>query len=118
MKAFENQLAKLNSVTQCHNPDSYKRDSEKLFEDIVQQLGHVGNMSPSVHRFIVHGHIFLKIAKDIDIPLGRFSESALEMRNKDRRKGRLRFSRKNSRENNTKDMYHYPLKTSDPLVNV
>ena len=41
----------------------------------------------------------------------------LEMRNKDRRKGRLRFSRKNSRENNTKDMYHYLLRSSDPLVN-
>ena len=71
-----------------------------------------------IKPFLVHGHIFLKMSKDIGIPLGRFSESALEMRNKDRRKGRLRSARKNSRENNTKDMYQYLLKTSDPLVNI
>ena len=75
-------------------------------------------MSPSLHRFIVHGHLCLKMDKDLKIPLGRFSESALEMRNKDRRKARLRFARKNSIENNTADIYHYLLRTSDPLVNM
>ena len=74
-------------------------------------------MSPTVHRFIVHGHVFLQWAKEVNIPLGKFSESALEMRNKDRRKARLRFSRKTSRLHNIKDIYHYLLKTSDPLVN-
>ena len=118
IKGFEKQLAKLNSVTEIHDPEIYKNDSKELFEDIVQHLGHIGNMSPSVHRFIVHGHLCLKMDKDLKIPLGRFSESALEMRNKDRRKARLRFARKNSIENNTADIYHYLLRTSDPLVNM
>ena len=78
----------------------------------MEELGEYGNMSP-----IVHGHLFLEWAMELDIPLGRFSESALEYRNKDRRKSRLKFSRKNSRLNNIKDMYHYLVKTSDPIVN-
>ena len=98
------------------NPDTYKEDSKELFDKIVQQLGHVGNMSPTVQRVLVHGHEFLYWAKEIGIPLGRFSESAIEYRNKDRRKARLKFSRKNSRKNNTTDMYHYLIKTSDPIV--
>ena len=53
--------------------------------------------------------------EQLEIPLGRFSESAVEFRNKDRRKARLKFSRKNTRLNNIKDMYL--LKTSDPVVN-
>ncbi len=88
-----------------------------LFDQIVEELGEYGNMSPTVHCFIVHGHLFLEWARNLDIPLGRFSEYALEYRNKDRRKARLKFSRKNSRLNNVKDMYHYLVKTSDPVVN-
>ena len=117
IQSFSKQLNKINSVTTCYDPDTYKEDSKELFEKIVQQLGHVGNMSPTVHRVLVHGHEFLQWAKEIGIPLGRFSESAIEYRNKDRRKARLKFSRKNSRENNTTDMYHYLIKTSDPIVN-
>ena len=36
----------------------------------------------------------------VHIPLGLFSESGLEMRNKDRRKARPRFSRKTNRIDN------------------
>ena len=84
---------------------------------IVEEVGDFGKMSPTVHRFITHGHLFLEWAQSLNIPLGRFSESALEYRNKDRRKARLKFARKNSRLNNIVDMYHYLLKTSDPVVN-
>ena len=111
------QLNKINSVNTCHDPEVYRRDSQVLFDQIVEELGEYGNMSPTVHRFLVHGHLFLEWARDLDIPLGRFSESALEYRNKDRRKARLKFSRKNSRLNNIKDMFHYLIKTSDPVVN-
>ena len=111
------QLSKINSVTTCHDPQVYREDSKVLFDQIVEELGDYGNMSPTVHRFLIHGHVFLEWANQLQIPLGRFSESALEYRNKDRRKARLKFSRKNSRLNNIKDMYHYLLKTSDPIVN-
>ena len=77
----------------------------KHFEDIVNDLGHVANMPPTVHRLIVHGHTFLQWAKEVNIPLGQFSESALEMRNKDRRKARLRFARKASHQDNISDTY-------------
>ena len=117
LRRMATQLNKLNSVTTCHDPEIYRKDSEELFEKIVSQLGEYGNMSPTVHRFVVHGHLFLQWAQNLNIPLGRFSESALEYRNKDRRKARLKFSRKNSRLNNITDMYHYLLKTSDPVVN-
>ena len=117
VKGFSKQLGKINSVTTLHDPEEYKESSRKLFEDIVTDFGHVANMPPTVHRFIVHGHIFLQWAKEVNIPLGQFSESALEMRNKDRRKARLCFSRKTSRQDNISDTYHWLLKTSDPLVN-
>ena len=80
-------------------------------------LGQYGKLSPTVHRLICHGDVYLEWAKQLDIPLGRFSESAIEYRNKDRRKARLKFARKNSRLNNITDMYHYLLRSSDPLVN-
>ena len=95
----------------------YEKDSHELFNEIVDELGEYGNMSPTVHRFLVHGHVFLEWASQLQIPLGRFSESAVEYRNKDRRKARLFFSRKNSRINNIIDMFHYLIKTSDPVVN-
>ena len=65
-----------------------------IFTETVKQLGSFGNIPPTVHRVLVHGHVFLQKAKDLDIPLGRFSESAIEYRNKDRRKARLHFARK------------------------
>ena len=117
LRRFGDQLNKLNSVTTCFDPIEYKQESISIFTEIVEQLGSFGNMPPTVHRVLVHGHVFLQKSKDLDIPLGRFSESANEYRNKDRRKARLHFARKNSRENNTKDTYHYLLKTSDPVVN-
>ena len=111
---------KINSVSTCHDPETYRIEAKSLFDDIVRQLGKYGKLSPIyIYRSIVHGHVYLEWAKQLDIPLGRFSESAIEYRNKDRRKARLKFDRKNSRLNNIKDMYHYLLKTSesDPLVN-
>ena len=107
----------INSVSTCHSPEEYREASKVLFDQIVEEIGEYGNMSPTVHRYLVHGHVFLDWAKQLKIPLGRFSESAVEYRNKDRRKARLKFSRKNTRLNNIKDMYHYLIKTSDPVVN-
>ena len=71
-----------------------EKDCHELFNEIVDELGEYGNMSPTVHRFLVHGHVFLEWASQLQIPLGKFSESAVEYRNKDRRKARLFFSRK------------------------
>ena len=42
----------------------------------------------------------------MNLPLGKLSETALELRNKDRRKARLNFSRKTNRLDNIKDTSH------------
>ena len=117
MEGLSHQLGQITSVHTMHDPEEYQEASRRLFDRIVEELGHLANMPPTVHRFLVHGSVFLQWAREVNIPLGRFSESAIEMRNKDRRKARLRFSRKTSRIDNIKDTYHYLLKTSDPLVN-
>ena len=41
-----------------------------------------------------HIYLILEWANQLQIPLGRFSESAVKYRNKDGRKARLKFSRK------------------------
>ena len=73
LRRFGEQLNKLNSVTTCFDPDEYNKESMSIFTDIVEQLGSFGNISPTVHRVLVHGHVFLQKAKDLEIPLGRFS---------------------------------------------
>ena len=49
--------------------------------------------------------------------LGASPIIAIEYRNKDRRKARLKFSRKKSWVNTITDMYHYLIKMSAPIVN-
>ena len=117
VKGLAEQLGKISSVHTMHDHEEYHETSRRLFDRIVEDLGHLAIITPTVHRFLCHGSVFLQWAREVNIPLGRFSESALEMRNKDRRKARLRFSRKTNRIDNIKDTYHYLLKTSDPLVN-
>ena len=75
LNGFSKQLARINSTTTLHDPDEYYQDSRQLFDNFVKHLGHVANMSPTVHRMIVHGHIFLKWAKEVNLPLGKLRET-------------------------------------------
>ena len=84
MKGLAEQLGKISSVHTMHDPDEYHQTSRRLFDRIVEDLGHLANITPTVHRFLCHGSVFLQWAREVNIPLGRFSESALEMRNKER----------------------------------
>lgn len=59
-------------------------------------------MPASLHRILIHGP---EIIKAVPLPLGMFSEEALESRNKDFRKYRESYSRKFSREETMKDVY-------------
>ena len=56
-------------------------------------------------------------AQELRIPLGCFSESALEMRNKERHIGGLGFARKTFRIDNIQDMFNFVMYSSDPYVN-
>ena len=69
------------------------------------------------HEKVVSWKHFAKKAQELGIPLGCFSESALEMRNKERRIGGLGFARKTSRIDNIQDMFNFFMYSSDPYVN-
>ena len=69
------------------------------------------------HEKVVSWKHFAKKAQELGIPLGCFSESALEMRNKECRIGGLGFARKTSRIDNIQDMFNFLMYSSDPYVN-
>ena len=69
------------------------------------------------HEKVVSWKHFAKKAQELGIFLGCFSESALEMRNTERRIGGLGFARKTSRIDNIQDMFKFLVYSSDPYVN-
>ena len=69
------------------------------------------------HEKVVSWKHFAKKAQELGIPLGCFSESALEMRNKERHIGGLGFARKTSRIDNIQDIFNFLMYSSDPYVN-
>ena len=72
------------------------------------------------HEKVVSWKDFAKKAQELGIPLiplGCFSESALEMRSKECRIGGLVFARKTSRIDNIQDMFNFLMYSSDPYVN-
>lgn len=71
------------------------------------------NMPSSVHKLLLHGADIIKSAV---LPIGMFSEEALESRNKDFRRYREFQTRKFSRTVTMTDLLHTLLYTSDPLI--
>jgi len=71
------------------------------------------NMPASVHKILVHG---ADIIKKAPLPIGMYSEEALESRNKDFRKYRESYSRKFSREKTLNDVFCRLLISSDPYI--
>lgn len=59
-------------------------------------------MPSSLHRILIHGP---EIIKAVPLPIGMFSEEALESRNKDFRRYREALSRKFSREKTMRDVF-------------
>uniref|UniRef100_A0A6P7GKW0 Uncharacterized protein LOC114338051 n=1 Tax=Diabrotica virgifera virgifera TaxID=50390 RepID=A0A6P7GKW0_DIAVI len=70
-------------------------------------------MPASLHRILIHGPEIIKV---VPLPVGMFSEEALESRNKDFRKFREAYSRKFSREDTMNDVFYRLLLSSDPLI--
>lgn len=71
------------------------------------------NMSPTVHKFLIHGSELIRNAL---VPLGQLSEEAQEARNKEIKKFREGFSRKSSRTKSNEDVFRRLLITSDPII--
>lgn len=70
-------------------------------------------MPSSLHRILIHGPQIIKAAP---LPIGMFSEEALESRNKDFRKYRESYSRKFSRSKTMSDVFCRLLLSSDPYI--
>ena len=70
------------------------------------------------HEKVVSWKHFAKKAQELGNPLGCFSESALEMRNKECCIGRLGFARKTSRIDNIQDMFNFVMYSSDPYLSI
>lgn len=70
-------------------------------------------MPSSIHKILIHGADIIKAA---DLPIGMFSEEALESRNKDFKRIREFNTRKFSREKTMTDLFHSLLFSSDPFI--
>lgn len=70
-------------------------------------------MPPSVHKVLIHG---CDIIKALNAPMIWFSEEPQECHNKVFRKARSEHSRMYQRSNTNKDIIHYALVSSDPVI--
>lgn len=86
--------------------NEYALDTAKLFVSIYSWY----YMPVTVHKILIHGKQIIDAAV---LPVGMLSEEA---RNKDYRKFRLSFSRKNSRISTNTDVLNRLLVTSDPFL--
>ena len=68
---------------------------------------------PTVHKLLVHG---ATIAENLELPIGQYSEEAQETQHKELRNARLFHTTKISRLNVMKNLYHYMLARTDPVI--
>lgn len=70
-------------------------------------------MPASVHKILIHGADVISVSLP---PIGMLSEEAQEARNKDFRKFREYHARKTSRSETNRDVFHWMILSSDPLL--
>ncbi|CAH0381175.1 unnamed protein product [Bemisia tabaci] len=70
-------------------------------------------MSPTAHKVLIHG---AEIVKSMELPIGQYTEEALEAQNKVYRLFRKCFSRKRSREATNIDILCRMMCSSDPVI--
>lgn len=88
---------------------NYSKDTAKLYVELYPWY----NMPSSLHRILIHGPEIISAAA---LPIGMFSEEALESRNKDFRKNREKHTRKFSREASMEDLFSSLFVSSDPVI--
>lgn len=94
------------------NIQSFENYTRKTAEKFVE-LYPWYYMPASVHKLLIHGPAIVKASV---LPIGMYSEEALESRNKHLRNYREHHARKCSREKTITDMFHALLYTSDPMI--
>jgi hypothetical protein len=87
----------------------YAKTTAKLYVELYSWY----NTPSSLHRILIHGPEMVKTAT---LPIGMFSEEALESLNKDFRKYRQCNTRKFSRTKTMQDLFNALLVSSDPVI--
>lgn len=88
---------------------SYAITTGKMFVDLYPWY----YMPSSIHKILIHGADIINKAV---LPIGMFSEEALESRNKDFKSYRRNNTRKMSRKYTMQDLFNILLLSSDPLI--
>jgi hypothetical protein len=91
----------------------FENKSRALFDMLITPPLTVYKITQSVHRFLFHGADFIE---HFALPIGAFSESGLEARNKFNQGAREHHARKTSMPDNVKDVFHHLLCTSDAYM--
>lgn len=94
------------------NCDKFKTYCFQTAELCIQLYGWY-KMPPSLHKVLIHGS---DIIRSFDLPFGWLSERPAEGNNKIFRKARAKHSRMSNRKMTNKDILHYMLISSDPLI--
>lgn len=94
------------------NVEAFKEYTKKTAEKYVECYSWY-YMPSSIHKILIHG---ADIIKEAILPIGVFSEEALESRNKDFKKYREFNTRKSSREKTMRDLLNCLLVSSDPII--
>lgn len=113
LERMHNILAVINSNCEI-NIDSFSEYIESTRELYVSEYEWYP-LSPTLHKLLVHGRAIVKHAI---LPVGMYSEEALETRNKSIRKFRENHSRRFNRIVNITDVYQRLMLTSDPVISL
>ena len=106
----------ISSATKFHDPDQFQLKAVKVWKMYCTNLAEYRGICPTFHRLLAHGDLYLQFAKDIGVPLGKLSESAIEARNIDNKTVRRYHSRTCGFVEQNTDSFHWLSWTSDPVV--
>ena len=107
----------ISSTTSFPDITNFEIKAKQVWKLYYSELGDHRNMSPTFHRLVSHGPVFLRAARRAGVPLGSFSEAAVEHKNSDNKKVRLNFARKMSWEKESTDCMNWLIWSTDPIVN-
>ena len=110
-------ISKLTDQTTIHDPKLFHKEAYAVWKRYRKELGPYKKMCTTYHRLLCHGAAYLQFAKDLGIPSGCLSESAIEHLNSLNRYNRQYLSRKTSARDQNLDMFRRNIWTTDPVLN-
>lgn len=106
----------LQTISCCYAIDSYafRQFSLQTAQIAISEYGWY-KMPMSIHKLLIHG---ADIIEALPIPIGLFSEEALESRHKDVKYYREHHTRKCSRKDGIRDIMNYLFISGDPRISM